>query len=209
MKKIKVLHYYTQYNLGGTEKVIYSILNGLNKNIFDCYFLSTKKGTNDYELEKIGIKVLKIDNNMRFSDSISNIFCKYNFDIIHVHNCHEMNLVLKIAKKHGIKKRIAHSHVSRINANKIVLILKKIKSIPTEYYANRYYACSKNAAEWLFPTKNSKALILLNAVDKNKFKYNENERKLIRNQLNLNENDVLLIMISRLSSEKNHKFGKR
>lgn len=205
MKKIKVLHYYTQFNLGGTEKVISTILNNVDKERFECYFLSLKQGTNENELNKEKITILRVNSN-NFENELFDIFIKYGIDVLHVHNCKEMNRVLKVAKKCGIKIRIAHSHVARVGAKFIVKFLKSIKSIPTEIYANRYIACSLDAAKWLFPHKLSDSTIIFNAVKYEKFKFDSEKREKTRKKLRLCDDEFLITMVSRLSNEKNHLF---
>lgn len=203
---MKILHYYTQYNVGGTEKVIYSILSNLDNNIFDKYFLSTLKGKNDEELRKERINLKIIPKDKKFEKNLYKYFLENKFDIIHVHNCKEMGQVLKIAKKAGIRKRIIHSHVYRKDLNKILWIVKGIKEIPLTIYSNIYFACSKLAAKWLFPLKLKKAYIILDGFNISNFKYDKEKRNKIRNKLNIKECEYVITMVSRLEQQKNHKF---
>lgn len=59
------------------------------------------------------------------------------------------SIILKIAKEHGVRVRIAHSHASSQDKNlkyPIKLFYKRL--IP--YYATHLFACSKEAGEWMF-----------------------------------------------------------
>ena len=203
---LKILQYYTQFNLGGTEKVIYSIFNNIDMNKFECYFLGKKKGKYDYLLLDNNVNLKIIEDNNSFAKNVFTYFIENDFDIIHVHNCEEMSLILKIAKKAGIKKRIAHSHVARNDLNKFSWLLKSIKSININYYANTYFACSESAAKWLFGVNSKKSYVMLNGININCFSFNEKIRNDIRKKFKIGNKNKLLIMVSRISFEKNHKF---
>lgn len=205
IKMIKVLHYYTQFNTGGTEKVIFSILHGLNKAKFDCYFLAQYSGTDDDKLKQIGVKVHYIQDSKNFEIELFNYLRQNHFDVIHVHNCQEMGKVLKIAKKVGIKMRIVHSHVARADLNKFFWILKAIKSYSAIKYANTYFACSDEAAKWLFPTKYNQRVIIRNGIDINRFKFNALKRESVRKKYGLNGYFVCCV-VARLEKQKNISF---
>lgn len=202
---IKVLHYYTQYNLGGTEKVIFSILSGIDKEKFDCFFLAQNPGTDDQKLKEIGVKLNYIDFKKNYKKELYNFFVNNNFDIIHVHNCKEMKLILKIAKRANIPTRIIHSHVSRGDLNKIFWLLKAIKSYSITKYANKFFACSNEAAKWLFPTKIKEKIIIRNGIDIGRFKFDLEKRTKTRKEYNL-ENLFVLCTVSRIEKTKNIEF---
>ena len=115
-----------------------------------------------------------------------------------------MNVVLKAAKKAGIKTRIAHSHISRegiyriLKFKKIFFILSILKN------ANVFLACSKNAAKWLFSFKWKKTIILHNAINVEEFRFNKDIRLKKREELNL-ENKKVIINVARLTKQKNYK----
>ena len=48
--------------------------------------------------------------------------------------------------------------------------------------------------------------IIRNGIDIKKFSFNETERKKIRSELNLSENDFLIGNVGRFVPQKNHKF---
>ena len=76
-------------------------------------------------------------------------------------------------------------------------------------YATDYFACSEIAGKWLFGkniVKSSKFKIIHNAVDYEKFKYNEEERNKIRDDLKIANNDIVIGHVGRFTNQKNHEF---
>lgn len=61
-------------------------------------------------------------------------------------------------------------------------------------------ACSDLAARWMF-NKSQNITILKNAIDLDKFTYNENARNKIRNQLRI-DNKIVLGIVGNMSFQK-------
>ena len=58
----------------------------------------------------------------------------------------------------------------------------------------------------IWKVNNEKVTIIHNAIDYNKFKYNENYRKEIRNEFKILKDDILFGNVGRFTIQKNHKF---
>ena len=95
---------------------------------------------------------------------------------------------LYAAKRAKVPIRIAHSHST---ANKKELKKTLIKNMLRPFsrmYANVYFACSELAGRWLFGNRafnKGKVTIINNAIDVEKFIYNEEVRKKKRAELNI------------------------
>lgn len=129
------------------------------------------------------------------------------YDIVHLHIPNAAFVVLKYAKKYGIPIRIMHSH----NARGADGIIKKIRNYVLNkwgvFYANQYFACGKEAAKYLFGRKKGESdqiVILNNAIDLKKYKFNSKIRQNIRENLGINQ-EILLGHIGRFEEQKNHK----
>lgn len=72
-------------------------------------------------------------------------------------------------------------------------------------FANVRFACSKDAGVYLFG-KNKKFEVINNGINIEKFVYNVDLRKKIRNELNLGENDILIGNVGRMEKQKNQLF---
>ena len=91
--------------------------------------------------------------------------------------------VLKTAKDCGIPIRIAHSHNTQhltTNPFKIIFFQSKQEKNINRYATHRM-ACSNMAGQWLFG--NQPFQIIRNAIELEKFQYNEDIRNQIRKKI--------------------------
>ena len=120
-----------------------------------------------------------------------------------------------MAEKAGIKIRIAHSHSTSNPKEWKKNLLKNILRPFSKKYANVYFACSELAGRWLFGNKTfdeGKVTIINNAIDVEKFVYNEDIRKKVRNdlkekcKLEIDDDTLVVGHIGRFVKQKNHDF---
>ena len=99
-------------------------------------------------------------------------------------------------------KIVLHSHSIEANSG------KKWLHLFNRYWINQFVrnrlACSIPAAAWMFGKRAEDAVIIPNAVDLQRFQFNENTRMNIRNKLGLRD-ELLIGHIGRLTSVKNQK----
>ena len=79
----------------------------------------------------------------------------------------------------------------------------------SKVYATDYMCCSELAGRWLFGDKaydSGKVYLLNNAIDLDKFKYNESLRKKKRKELGISEDTLVIGHIGRFVAQKNHTF---
>ena len=129
-----------------------------------------------------------------------------DYDIVHVHIPNAAFIVLRYAKKYGIKVRILHSH----NARGADGAVKKIRNYLLNQwgirYANQYFACSVKAGNYLFGEKRCGQLVVLpNAIRLDRYAFDEKKRKTIRDSLGVKEHELLLGHIGRFAEQKNHE----
>ena len=189
------LNYYKRLN----HSLIHMDFLVMKKSEKQCYETILKENSKVYEL---------IKGNESFFDYIKRIdmFFKENasnYDVIHCHVYNSGAFVLRSAKKYGIKKRILHSHAT-ISSD--VLSHRIINSflIPlSRAYATDYFACSDLAGKFLF--RNKKFKIVNNAIEIEKYKFNNAIRNEIRRELNI-ENCFVIGNVGRLCAQKNQIF---
>jgi glycosyltransferase EpsF len=76
-------------------------------------------------------------------------------------------------------------------------------------YATTYLACGENAGRYQFGDKTfdeGKVFVLRNAIDIDRFAFNEVDRKKIREELGIKEDEILVGTIGRLCQQKNHQY---
>ena len=129
-----------------------------------------------------------------------------DYDIVHVHIPNAAFIVLRYAKKYGIKVRILHSH----NARGADGAVKKIRNYLFNQwgirYANQYFACSVKAGNYLFGEKRCGQLVVLpNAIRLERYAFDKKKRKTIRDSLGVKEHELLLGHVGRFAEQKNHE----
>lgn len=212
---MKILIWGVSNTFGGVESFIYNSIIALKKAdsdiCIDCigYYQPIVKEL----IENYKGNFFDIDN--LNNEQINKFFCdngsKYD---IFWYNCVDLSHIeiLKYARKYKMKKIIIHSHSSSIIVEGN--IRKKYHYIRhcyhrkfVERYGTDYWACSDIAAKWLFPSKiYSKVKYIPNAINAEKFRFNEEKRKEIRKSMKWN-NDIIVAQIGRISREKDPYFA--
>lgn len=157
------------------------------------------------KFKKLGCRIVRFPNRkkntLQYIRKLEKLMQNQSYDVVHVHgNSSTMSLELYYAKKMGIKKRIAHCHNT-------LCLHPYINRMMMPVFNNTYtdgIACSALAGTWLFGAGNFQ--ILHNAIDVDKFLYNEEIRNQYRKKLNIDENTVLLGHVGNMNEQKNHEF---
>ena len=200
---------------GGIESFIMNYYRNIDKTLFHFDFLCNTYNKIAYEDELIdsGSKIFKFTarnkNFFKYKKEL-NIFFKNHakeYDCIWVNVCSLSNIdYLKLATKYGIKKRIIHSHNSQNMDSLLRGILHKINRFFIEKYATDFFACTKEAAIWFYKKQTlNKVKIIKNAIDLQKYKFNNESRNEIRNAFRL-ENDFVIGNVGRFHFQKNQTF---
>lgn len=211
MKKIKVCHVVSGLKSGGVESMIYNYCSRFNKNKYEFHLLyqhdPCKK--NVEEFNSIGFKLKRITSKAKNPIKNYKETLKYlkdnSIDVVHCHMTLMNFIPLIAAKKAKISKRICHSHNSNLNTPNLFIkfiyfILKKI----CIKYSTSLIACGIDAGKYMYGNKNF--IIIYNALNTEKFKYNHINRVKIRDKYNIKKDEILIGHIGRFTNQKNHKF---
>lgn len=214
MRKIKILYVVPSLSkANGVASYVMNYYRKFEKGKIQCDFLLLHKRENFYkeEIEKNTDNVFEISieecnkNIIKFNNKVKKFFKQHNdYDIIH---CNVANLgvfVLYHAKKNNIKVRILHAHATKTADNfykkfRNDLIMPFVKKL-----ANHFFSCSNLAGINTFGNK-TKFDIVNNAIDIEKYKFDSNKRKELRNKLKI-EDKFVIGNIGRLCNQKNQKY---
>ncbi len=222
MKILYVLN--DTFKKGGTESVVLNYTEHLNPDICTVdYMIHTTReeaDSNQIYNKLLGKGVVvhvvtprRISVRQNISD-MKEVFFQTKYDIIHSHADCANALILSVAKKAGIKIRIAHSHntESPVKIRNIKSLFHKAYlewcRIRIPYIATHFMACSEKAGTWLFGRRNTiskKVYYLNNAIDLDRFRFDKNRRALERDSLRIGDRFVVG-HIGRFSRQKNHPF---
>lgn len=210
--KMRILHIIHAMDVGGAETFIMNVYRNINREKVQFDFLVNDIGYFDKEIEKLGGIIYKMPYitevfQLKYSKYLTMFFNEHKeYQIVHSHLDQVTGIILKVAKKCNVKVRIAHSH-NTSNSNGIAgKIYKRYIQTMINRNANNYFACSENAARWLFKNNSKKAIVVKNGIDINKFKFNSKKRKSIREELGILEDTHLIGHIGSFREQKNHTF---
>lgn len=215
IKKIKVLQVIGSLRIGGAENVAMNFCRYLDKNKYQCDFLVFGDKIDGYEEEAIalGSNVIHIpfpnESYKNYFNNLKRILKDGEYEIVHTHILLNNGLVLKAAHDVNLKKRVSHSH-STNSGRKENFKYKLYESIMKKLikkYSTHVIACGSDAGNYLFGEKLFKrnGIVINNGINTNKFRYNIDLRKKIRQNLGL-ENKLVVGHIGRLATVKNHEF---
>ena len=211
MKKIKVCHIVCGLKAGGVETMIYNYCSHMNKNNYDWYLLYQHKPAekNLKEFSKIGFKMSRISSKSRHpfkNYKETKKFLKENdIDVVHCHMTLMNFIPLLAAKRIGIKIRICHSHNADTRKRNFVIknIQQILKKINIKLSTN-LVACGKDAGIYMYDNK--KYTIIKNAMDLEKYRFNKQKRKKMREKYNIAGENIVIGHIGRFTKQKNHEF---
>lgn len=213
MKKepIRILQVVNIMDRAGLENMLINYYRNIDRSKVQFDFLTHRddKGAYDDEIVRMGGKVyhaprLLPHNYLKYFKFMKKFFLKHTeYQIIHSHIDTMSSFPLFAAKKAGIPFRISHSHSSKLDKD-FKLPIKFIGKMLTPKFANKHFACGKKAGEFLY--KKGAFEIINNAVDLNKFKFNEALRRKKRKELKISENTFVIGHVGRYMYIKNQSF---
>lgn len=212
---MRILQVVDSMDLGGIQSFLMNIYRNLNKNKIQFDFLVFRNTDQYFEKEilSLGGKIYKLpgrrDGFIKSKKALNQFFCQHKeYNIVHYHTSSISYIdPIQIAHKCGVKNIIVHAHSTRAPGSKIQTVLHYLNKPKIYKYANNYIACGKAAATWMYGnTKCEKNVkVIYNGISLNKFKFNDDLRKLKRKELGI-ENKYVVGHVGRFSRVKNHSF---
>jgi glycosyltransferase involved in cell wall biosynthesis len=174
-------------------------------------FLVHDAGGNSYydeEIKAMGGQIYRLPqkskNPYKYNKELKEFFANSEYRIIHTHMDAMGAWVLKAAKKAGVPVRIAHSHNTKhLTTNPLKLFVLECARKQINHYATHRMACSAVAGKWLF--RDYEFQIIRNAIEADKYKFDESIRNEGRRKWNI-ENNFVIGHVGRFDYQKNHSF---
>ena len=203
-------------NYGGLESVIMNIYRNIDRSKIQFDFLASKTGIAcEDEIKSLGGEIFKLKtrrrNLIKNKKEIDNFF-KNNvskYVAVWYHACALSNLmVVKSAKKYHAQRIILHSHSSHNLKGVISGIFHFFNKLLVPKIATDYWSCGELASKWFYSKKliqSNKHKIINNAINLENFRFNEQTRNKLQEELNIH-NSFVLGHVGRFRKEKNHEF---
>lgn len=207
---LRVLQVVTHMNRGGLETMLMNYYRNIDRTQIQFDFLTHREYDGDYgkEIISLGGEIyhLPVLNpfSRKYKKSLADFFDSHpEYRVIHVHQDCMSSVILKNAKKRNIEVRIAHSHSTSQDKNlKYLIKMYYRRQIP--YAATHLFACSYAAGKWMYG--DHQFTVLNNAIDTEKFQYDAKKRKIARERLKVQKQELLVGHVGRFCYPKNHSF---
>ncbi len=221
MSKIKLAYVTHGLSSNGIESLLLSVLKNIDKTKYDITFvIAIDEGVaclHEKTVKDLGAKVIRvcdldgIKKKFFYMNSLEKIFRENNFDIVHANMDLLNGIVLRAAKKAGIKKCICHAHNSSSQysitgkksavfkaAQKVYQFTMKKMMLKN---ADILLGCSDKANDYFYDKRASEAVIINNGIVLDAFINNKDKKA-----ENIKTAPVKIVTVGRLSAQKNPLF---
>lgn len=212
--KIRVAQMIGSVFEGGVESCIMNYFSAIDnsKVTFDFYVDRASKIIDQKKIEELGGRVIitpHYTHIFKYLKFIKEHFKSGGYDVVHA-NMSSLNFIpLTIAKICGIRVRISHSHTTSSGKDRVHDFFKKILRPFSKIGATDLFACSEKSARWLYGNKDfdeGRVYIVNNAINMSRFRFSDETRNIVRKDLGIGDDTLLLGHIGRFCEAKNHKF---
>lgn len=206
-KKIKILECIRQGQIGGGESHLLSLVENINRNIYEPVVLSFTDGPMIDRLKEMNIPVYIIPTEKPFDfrvwKKVAALLLKEKVDLVHCHGTRAMSNVFKAAKR--IKVPLVYTiHGWSFHEDQHPLI-KRVRIMGEKFLTARAdlnIAVSESNMQTgsrNFP--HFKAIVINNGINQQKFNPAK-KFKDIRKEMGISQASVLLLFIARFTSQK-------
>ncbi|MGO5068624.1 glycosyltransferase [Bifidobacterium catenulatum] len=215
----RILQVTNYMDRGGVETLLMNLYRTIDRTEFQFDFLTHPHTVDtvysyEEEIKDLGGKVYKapsfIKDPVAYKRFIVSFFDEHpEYHIVHAHNLDSAAMVyLREAKKRGCYT-IAHSHNTKDHGNAIKRQLLRLARKQTCRYADYFYACSPEAAEYAFGKKiasSNSCRMLHNGIDLSKYQVNEEIHQRNKKKLLPQCSGPVFCNVGRLMLQKNQTF---
>lgn len=215
---IKVLHINAGSQIyGGVSAFCFNMYKNIDREKIRFDFLTPNISTYERvrsEIESYGGKIYQFGINsstnvgkIRLYTKFKEFFEEHQYDVIHINaGVLVFNYVVaKACKKYTTSKIFVHSHNNGGRSGVKELFSSPLKALLANN-ADVLLACSKSAAEYMFPSGSlDRVHIINNGINTSDFSYKETVRQMVREEYDLQDKFVIG-HIGRFTLQKNHEF---
>ena len=210
-----VLHVVGRLDIGGAESRIMDLYRNIDKEKVQFHFVqhTTDRCAFEEEVERLGGKVyhvprFNVKNYFTYKKAWKDLFETHpEIKVVQGHMTSTAAIYLPIAKKAGVEITIAHARSAGVDPGlkgHLTRFLRRDLYKKCDYR----FTCSDMAGESVFGNQKQisrKATFIPNAIDVDKFKYDEATREQIRYELGIKDKFVIG-HVGRFSHMKNHRY---
>lgn len=205
--KIRVLECIRQGQIGGGESHLLSLVENLDKNIYDPVVLSFTDGPMIDRLKALGIPVHIIPSNKPFDfkvwNKVKQLMTEEKIDLVHAHGTRAHSNVFRAAR--SLQKPLAYTiHGWSFHIDQPFLI-KKIRIAGEKFLVSRsdlnISVSASNQKTGKDTIAGFESVVINNGIDQQKFNA-KGQYADIRKELNIPKEAVLLLFLARFTGHK-------
>lgn len=205
----RILVYGMTPNAGGKETYVMSAFFALSPHVEFVFISDSPRIAYEDELVARGALVQRVRPRsaapLGHYQDLKRILQDGRFDAVWCHHSVLNSLaVVRFAKRNGVPVRALHSHSTQNMGTRVAGTLHPINRRLAPRVANRFFACSQPAGDWLFGSH--PFIVLPNSFDVDRFTFDETVRANFRRTLGLSDQTLVIAHVARFGAEKNHAF---
>lgn len=207
---VKVLQIGMSNAMGGIERFILYHYQAINRKQYTFDFVSMfGKIAGEEEIEKLGGTIYPVANAKKDPflcyKQIRELIIQNGYDAVHIHLASFSNPIPTLAVNlSSCKNIILHAHNNGMVSGFARTTRHSISRFATSQMKLERLACSKSAGKWMFG--NAPFTVFENSVAREKFYYDEEKRKQVRDYLGIPNQAFVIGTVGRLDFQKNHSF---
>lgn len=207
MKKIRVLQCIRQGQIGGGETHLVTLVENMDKSIYEPVVLSFTDGPMIKKLISMNITTHVIHSekpfDLRVWKKVATLLVEEEIDVVHCHGTRAISNVFKAAK--SLNLPIIYSIHGWSFHDDQPRYIKKIKILCEHFLTSRadvnIAVSESNRASGTAVIKSFKAVVINNGINQQKFNPGKNFKN-IREEINVNNSAILIIFIARFTAHK-------
>jgi glycosyltransferase involved in cell wall biosynthesis len=214
----RILHAVGGMGRGGVESWLMHVLRRADPQRYQMDFLvrTTREQAHDPEIRALGGRVIPCEGHARpwrFARRFGEVMRSHGpYDVVHSHLPYYGGFVLRLAARHGVPARIAHSHndlrVADAARSRLWRGYARLMRAWIRRYATVQLAASRTAAEDLFGPgwhRDERCRILYCGIDLDAFEPDQSPAEM-RSMLGLPADALVIGHVGRFAWQKNHAF---
>ena len=203
---------------GGIESFLASVYTHADLSELEIDIVTSKLLDSVFtaRLEKLGIRFYQLSGSQRRLLTNHAMFRRLlrerHYDVLHINAFQSLSLYYaKLAMQAGVPVRIAHSHNTALRRSPLrwaKMLLHRMGRQHLGCYATALWACSRDAASFLFSQRDLAArgyTFIPNGIALSRFRFDPKQREAARAELGCSDG-VLIGNVGRLCYQKNQEF---
>lgn len=207
----RILHFTPGFRFGGIETLLLGLYRHLDRDRFQFDFVTDNVDPMDEfdEIRSLGGRVYQfgryLDNPLDYQRKFAKAIAEMNphHTVFHGHDALRSGPLLLACKRRGINRRILHSHTDSFQGSMRKYITPPILFL-TNRLATQFFACSSEAGQFMFPGREFS--IFNNAIDLQQFAFDPAARTILRTNLGIGPDTVVIGHTGRFTFQKNHNW---